>query len=156
MLLGLTDDLSTLVQVMIWRRQATSHYLSQCWSRSVSPYGVTRPQSSMMTKFTDVYIGYRPLMHSKLHRACRCFHCDKGGPWVGHWAHLIVVPHRVCNGLNYKFAIGVPFYANHTQKCNIKSLFGGCWFYPYLYIYIYIYIYMRRVGNVTICRLVGT
>ena len=36
---GRTDDKSTLVQVM-----ATSHYLSQCWPRSMSPYGVTRPQ----------------------------------------------------------------------------------------------------------------
>ena len=39
-----TDDQSTLVQVMAWCRQATSHYLSQCWPRSLSPYGVTRPQ----------------------------------------------------------------------------------------------------------------
>ena len=35
---------STLVQVMAWCRQATSHYLSQCCPRSQSPYGVTRPQ----------------------------------------------------------------------------------------------------------------
>ena len=35
---------STLVQVMAWCRQATSHYLSQCWPRSQSPYGITRPQ----------------------------------------------------------------------------------------------------------------
>ena len=40
----LTDDKSTLVQVMAWCRQATSHYLSQCWPRSMSPYGVIRPQ----------------------------------------------------------------------------------------------------------------
>ena len=40
----LTDDQSTLVQVMAWCHQATSHYLSQCWPRSLSPYGVTRPQ----------------------------------------------------------------------------------------------------------------
>ena len=39
-----TDDQSTLIQVMAWCRQATSHYLSQCWPRSLSPYGVTRPQ----------------------------------------------------------------------------------------------------------------
>ena len=44
MLLGLTDDKSTLVQVMAWCRQAASHYLSQCWHRSLSPYGVTRRQ----------------------------------------------------------------------------------------------------------------
>ena len=40
----LTDDKSTLVQVMAWCRQATSHYLSQCWFSPLSPYGVARPQ----------------------------------------------------------------------------------------------------------------
>ena len=44
MLRDLTDDKLTSVQVMAWCRQATSHYLSQCWPRSLSPYGVTRPQ----------------------------------------------------------------------------------------------------------------
>ena len=39
----LTDDKSTLVQVMAWCRQATSHYLSQCWLSSLSPDGVARP-----------------------------------------------------------------------------------------------------------------
>ena len=42
--LDLTDDKSTLVQVMAWCRQATSHYLNQWWTRSRSPYGLTRPQ----------------------------------------------------------------------------------------------------------------
>ena len=40
----LADDKSILVQVMAWCRQATSHYLSQCWPRYLSPYGVTGPQ----------------------------------------------------------------------------------------------------------------
>ena len=39
----LTDDKSTLVLVMALCRQATSHYLSQYWLRSMSPYGITRP-----------------------------------------------------------------------------------------------------------------
>ena len=42
--LDLTDDKSTLVQVMAWCRHATSHYLSQCWPRSMPPNGITRPQ----------------------------------------------------------------------------------------------------------------
>ena len=42
--LDFTDGKSTLVQVMAWCHHATSHYLSQCWPRSLSPYGVTRPQ----------------------------------------------------------------------------------------------------------------
>ena len=44
MSLDFIDDQSTLVQVMAWCRQATSHYLSQWWPRSMLPYGVTRPQ----------------------------------------------------------------------------------------------------------------
>ena len=43
-LLDLTNEKSTLVQVMAWCGQATSHYLSQCWPRSMSPNGVSRPQ----------------------------------------------------------------------------------------------------------------
>ena len=41
---SITDDKSTLVQVMAWCRQATSYYMSQCWPRSMSPSGVTMPQ----------------------------------------------------------------------------------------------------------------
>ena len=33
-----SDDKSTLVQVMAWCHQATSHYLNQCWPRSLPPY----------------------------------------------------------------------------------------------------------------------
>ena len=44
MSLYLIDDKSTLVQVMTWCRQATSHYLSQWWPRSLSTYGIARPQ----------------------------------------------------------------------------------------------------------------
>ena len=39
-----TEDKSTLVQVMAWCHQATSHYLSQCLPRSVLSYGLIRLQ----------------------------------------------------------------------------------------------------------------
>ena len=44
MSLDFTGDKSILVQVMAWCRQVTSHCLSQCWPRSMTPYVVTRPQ----------------------------------------------------------------------------------------------------------------
>ena len=44
MSLDFTDDQSALVQVMACCLTAPSHYLSQCWPRSLLPYGVTRPQ----------------------------------------------------------------------------------------------------------------
>ena len=50
---NLNDDKSTLVQVMAWCHQATSHYLNQCWLRSLPPYGVTRPQWVNFSWFND-------------------------------------------------------------------------------------------------------
>ena len=44
MSLDLTDYKSPLVQVTAWCRQAKSHYLSQCWPRSILPHGTTRLQ----------------------------------------------------------------------------------------------------------------
>ena len=45
---NLTNKKLTLIQVMAWRHQdksqAISHHLNQYWPRSVSPYGITRPQ----------------------------------------------------------------------------------------------------------------
>ena len=38
----LADDWSTSVHAKVWCRQVTSHYLNQCWPKSMSPYGVTR------------------------------------------------------------------------------------------------------------------
>ena len=53
----LTDDKLTLVQVMAWCHHTTSHYLSQCWPSSLSPYGVTRPQwvKGLNIMFSTVY-----------------------------------------------------------------------------------------------------
>ena len=51
-----TDDKSILVQVMAWCHQATSHYLSQCCPRSLSPYGVTRPQWVNSLSSSDMHL----------------------------------------------------------------------------------------------------
>ena len=65
--LNLIDDKSTLDQVMAWCRQATSHYLNQCWHRSMSPNGVTRPQwvNSQARLFVDDCLMYRPMFSYK-------------------------------------------------------------------------------------------
>ena len=65
-----TADKSILVQAMAWCRQATSHYLSQCWPRSMSPNGVTMPQ---WVNSTLPQPGGHPL--SKL-MLTQCFHDD--------------------------------------------------------------------------------
>ena len=45
MSLGLSDDKSTLVQVMALCCQTASHYLRQCWPSSMPQYGINGPQS---------------------------------------------------------------------------------------------------------------
>ena len=50
-------DWSTLVRVMACCRQAASHYLNQCWPKSMSPYVVTGTQyhlNTMRQKAVDV------------------------------------------------------------------------------------------------------
>ena len=84
------DDKSTLVQVMAWCRQATSHYLSQCWPRSVLPYGVTRPQwvNSLVPGSCSCNIKLVHLI-SKLIKDSYLEHCLWNGPQVNatrpHW-----------------------------------------------------------------------
>ena len=73
MSLDLTDDQSTLVQVMAWCRQATSHYLNQCWPRSQAPYGITWPQHGSLystqimkgfIKSCKNCITFNPILHA--------------------------------------------------------------------------------------------
>ena len=63
----LTDDNSTLVQVMAWCRQATSHYLSQCWLSSLSP--MASPQwvsiSFSLQSLQEVQLEYHGLVSMK-------------------------------------------------------------------------------------------
>ena len=76
MSLDFTDDESTLVQVMVWCRQAPSHYLRQCWPRSLSPYGVTRPE------WVKLLLHYS--LRSSGHIAtCDYRHCCHHGNCVG-------------------------------------------------------------------------
>ena len=72
MSLDFADDQSTLVQIMAWCRQATSHYLSQCWPRSLLPYGVTRPQWVNLTHCVWPSLCTAPLWDICVHLANRC------------------------------------------------------------------------------------
>ena len=66
MSLDLTDDKSTLVQVMAWCHQATSHCLNQCWPRFPTPYGVTRPQwvNTLRPRQNSPHLAYDIFKHS--------------------------------------------------------------------------------------------
>ena len=92
--LDLTDDKSTLVKVMAWCRQATSHYLSQWWPRSLSSYGITRPQ---WVKIHPNYIFIQFLMNW----------------WLGNHAHDR--NSRLCNQLSLWCL--VPWINNLPPAC---------------------------------------
>ena len=82
---------STLVQLMAWCHQATSHYLSQCWPRSLSPYGVTRPQWVMRLVGLSLDCGNPHLQWILDKLQCIMCICDQWefppvfrGPWPSH------------------------------------------------------------------------
>ena len=98
--LDLNDDKSTLVQVMAWCRQATSHYLRQCWPRSMSPNGVTKPQwfnslspmrygcdyqcvIEFQTQLGDWYLEYSNIHHWGMNATWSCWWQDNIGSGNG-------------------------------------------------------------------------
>ena len=73
--LDLTDDKSPLVQVMAWCRQATSHYLSQYWPRSMSPNGVTKPPFLHVS--STVFFSFTNASWQTLKSCCHDYHYHK-------------------------------------------------------------------------------
>ena len=65
MSLDLNDDKATLVQVMAWCYQATSHYLSQCWPRFMLSYAVT--SHNELTDTRSIPYMLMPWFHVNIH-----------------------------------------------------------------------------------------
>ena len=65
----LINEKSTLIQVMTWCRQVTSHYLRQCWLRLMLTYGITRPQWVKIWKTLTLWTDQEVDMHG-LGRDC--------------------------------------------------------------------------------------
>ena len=102
----------TLVQVLAWCRQATSHYLSQCWPRSMLPYGITRPQwvngttlkisNSLQRQKLPLYIkltiSLRTGSHNRVTRKQLKFQKMNAFGWVAVYSAKL---QPVCNGVTY-------------------------------------------------------
>ena len=93
-----SDDESTLVQVMAWCCQATSHYLSQCWQRSMSPYGyVTKSQwvnllwpEQNIWNFINKFLNWFHSCHQyTLHIYWKL---TATGFWEYHWRLIQIIP----------------------------------------------------------------
>ena len=116
----LTGDKSTLIQVMAWCRQATSHYLSQCWLSSLSPYGVARPQWVKLSQRNAFEIG-----HPSNLLVCRDLAAEN---WFAEtWLHNRVAP-------------GSPSRTRYQLDQFIAIYYEMVWNFRNVYIYIYIYI----------------
>ena len=55
-LLNASDYNSTMMQLMAWCSQATNHYMSKCWPRTLSPHGATRPRSVKVNVHTGHHV----------------------------------------------------------------------------------------------------
>ena len=95
MSLDLNDEKSTLVQVMAWCHQTASNYLSQCWPRSLSPYGVTRPQWVKLVIFKLI---------SRIH--ILGISCEIPHRWMSQ--DLTILVHVTVNGLVPKWIKPIP------------------------------------------------
>ena len=131
MSLDLTDDKSTMVQVMAWCHQAPSHYLNQCWPRSLLQCGITRPQWVNMNLHTvcallwlDIYHlnPYRPRLHWQTTK----WHCSL--MYQQRCCHILVFieRNRIALGVQ-RFAMGanvICFTYHHQAPSHYLS---QCW-----------------------------
>ena len=98
---------------MAWCRKATSHYLSQCWPSSMSPYGVTRLQ------WVKVMVCYRTDANN----------CLKTLLWIRHPAGTNQM--KTWNKLQKFDSERVPLKCSSAQcwslRSNFNMLVSICW-----------------------------
>ena len=138
MALDIAVGKSTLVQVMAWCSQATSHYISQCWPRSLLPCGVTRPQRVNMT--VDIGINFNGLNYatfvwcqviSWVTKVNTCHHTLH----AIHWHHLWEIPPIIATGVKsniktvnevHRFIVNMFYYGRihftRFKHSDVKSV----------------------------------
>ena len=135
---NLTYEKSTLAQVMAWCHQVTSCYFSQCWSRSVSPFGVTKPncvhlilQQNSVPHFTISLLhmntkwALQNIIQWKLHKTTTKF-CDLSKQVVFHGREkkhdfVKTVPGKWWNLCVFSKTFPVSLYKFHCSKSSQYS-----------------------------------
>ena len=131
MSMDLTDDKSTLVQVMAWCRQATSHYLSQCWPRSMSPSGITRPQrvnvgSGLNNSFihdTTLHLAQPEIIMALCNECTFCITAPLSGESTGQWFPLTDNPQ--CGALIFFVGKTISRFAGELRCHNARIMNGS-------------------------------
>ena len=115
--LHLTDDKSTLVQVMAWCVPTTSHYLRPYWPSSMSPFGVTKLQwvNEIIKDFGEIV---NEIVTESRHNIARCnrrahFSRDKYNNtmfqlWMCFWTsktHMAGPERYNCTYIKYTMAV---------------------------------------------------
>ena len=123
--IDLTDNKSTLVQVMAWCHQATSHYLSQCSPRSLSPYGVTRPQwvKSNSCKIVFMWMPQNTFDDMSILVQVMAWCCQAGlilSIFIGLWLGYINTLRLRQNGHHFPENTFIRIFLNEIVRISIK------------------------------------
>ena len=109
---NLKNKSSKLVQVMAWCRQAPSHYLSQCWHRSMSAYGFTRPQC----------ISTRTHLSCSQYHGCWCLVNTRSQGIASHDLDLVLLVLSIYPINKFSHLPDLPFYCNNLSWQIIGNL----------------------------------
>ena len=131
MSLDFTKNKSTLVQVLAWCRQATSHYLSQCWPKFLSPYGVTRPRWVSRCIFDAPLRIHKTPVVSWYEKHWCLFSQYPDIPWADlcydctvYWSYMVQNLRTLFQGdyiLGVYFALRQHDFCNTELKATVKS-----------------------------------
>ena len=79
---------------MAWYHQATSHYLNQCWRRSLSPYDVTRPHGDVAVIWQISFSRFRDQSRYAPSQWEMLLQCNDVSHWLGpylDWSLKLIV-----------------------------------------------------------------
>ena len=136
MSLDCMDDQSTLVQVMALCHQATSHCLSQCWLRSLSPYRVTRPQWVNIKKCYTLHI-----MTTSQNKQAVCIPYSMSGKELERVRYIKYLSVTINNHLSWEPHISATAAKAHSPQPRSGLNFTNLGCYGRL---IYIYLLLRH------------
>ena len=114
-------DKSSLVQVMAWCHQATSHYLSQCRPRSMSPHGITRPQWVKLSGYVESgprfsWLSSSLFVFSRFHVQ----HQFPTAPWGQKCLHRVPAGHAHPHSPQKWHATSLLCWGHHSQKPDVS------------------------------------
>ena len=116
--MAIIDDKSTLVRVLAWCRQTTNNHLIQCWSRSLSAYGILGHNELTSMKMNVIWPIYNNIIAATTVPFYRHVWLIDTHSLMGYHVNELIWHHVL---IFIKMTINLDYMHYHLQACSVTS-----------------------------------